>query len=88
MKKYCVYILRCKGDNLYIGFTSNLKRRLSDHKCGNGCLFTKNKLPVELVYYEKFNNFMEAKNRENQIKGWNREKKENLIKYKHPIKRV
>jgi len=41
-----------------------------------------------LVYHEKFNDFMEAKKRENQIKGWNREKKENLIKYKHPIKRV
>jgi putative endonuclease len=84
MKKYYVYILRCKGNNLYIGFTSNLKRRLSDHKSGNGCLFTKNKLPVKLVYYEKFNDFMRAKNRENQIKGWNRKKKENLIKYNHP----
>jgi len=43
---------------------------------------------IQLVYYEKFQDFMKAKNRENQIKGWNREKKENLIKYRHPNKRV
>jgi putative endonuclease len=46
-------------------------------------LFTKKHLPVELVYYEQFQNIVEAYQREHQIKGWNRKKKETLIN-NHP----
>ena len=86
MKKYFVYILRCRDGDSYIGFTKNLRRRIVDHQCGSGCLYTKNKLPIRLVYYEIYGDFIEAKKRENQIKSWRREKKENLIKYGKPIR--
>jgi len=85
MTKYFVYLLRCGNNELYTGFTRNLKKRIRDHKCGHGCDFTKNRLPIRFVYYETYTDFYQAKNRENQIKGWRREKKENLIKYGKPI---
>ncbi|MFC1721960.1 GIY-YIG nuclease family protein [Patescibacteria group bacterium] len=85
MKKYYVYILRCRGNKLYVGFTSNLRKRVDNHQSGNGCIFTKNRRPIKLVYFEIFDEFMRAKSRENQIKGWRRVKKENLIKYGRPV---
>jgi len=84
MEKFYIYILRCKGNCLYVGFTRHLQKRISDHKSGNGSLYTKSKLPLALVYVESFDDFYLAKSRENQIKRWNRKKKENLIKYGCP----
>ena len=43
-------------------------------------MFTKKHLPVELVYYEQFQRIIDAFHREHQVKGWNRKKKEALIK--------
>jgi putative endonuclease len=74
-----VYILRCKDDSLYTGITWNLKNRIRDHNTGKYHGFTKSRLPVKLVYWEKcFNRFIAAK-REKEIKGWRRDKKETLI---------
>lgn len=86
MKRYFVYILKCQKNKFYVGFTSDLRKRIKDHQSGNGCLFTKSRRPVELAYFEVLSDFMTAKLRENQIKGWRREKKENLIKYGKPIR--
>ncbi len=84
MKKYYVYILQCKDRSFYVGLTRHFRKRIQDHKSGNGCLYTKNRIPIRLVYFEKYTDFYEAKLRENQIKGWSQKKKINLIKYKHP----
>lgn len=49
---YYTYVLRsAKDSKLYIGYTEDLKRRLKKH---NGALVpsTKDRLPVELIYYE------------------------------------
>ena len=74
-----MYILRCSNDQYYVGSTYNLDKRLAEHQSGEGALFTKKHLPVELVYYEQFQRIVEAFQREQQIKGWNRKKKEALI---------
>ena len=73
------YILRCSNGQYYVGSTYDLDKRLTEHQCGEGALFTKKHLPVELVYYEQFQNIVEAYQREHQIKGWNRKKKAALI---------
>jgi len=83
--KWFVYIARCSDGSLYIGRTTDLKRRLREHNQGIGSLFTKNKKPIKLVYVERHKTLSEAFKREFQIKGWKREKKENLIKYGKPI---
>ena len=78
-------MIRCVDGSLYIGRTVNLRKRLTEHNKGRGSLFTKNKRPVKLVYFEKHQTLNEALRKEFQIKGWRREKKENLIKYGKPV---
>lgn len=80
MKEYYVYILKCKDGSYYTGITNNIDRRLWEHQEGvnNGC-YTYKRRPVELVYFETFNDVNQAINFEKQIKGWSRKKKEALI---------
>jgi putative endonuclease len=65
---------------LYIGITNNLQRRTSEHKIDLVDGFSKKYSCHKLVYYERFNDVKLAIMREKQLKKWNREKKENLIK--------
>ena len=44
------YILRCKDDSLYTGWTNNLEKRIQNHNAGKGAKYTKARRPVELVY--------------------------------------
>ena len=78
---YTVYILRFSNNNLYIGQTSNLQQRLSDHKnkATRASKFTKDNGEFELVYEEKYKTQFKAMRREKQLKGWTRGKKEALI---------
>ena len=75
-----VYIVRCKDDSYYTGITWNLKKRITEHNLGIKTPIQKSRRPVELVYWEKFATRKEAAKREKEIKGWRREKKEQLIK--------
>lgn len=81
---FFVYILRGGKDHLYVGCTHDIRRRLERHRIGDGAEFTKRNKTFELVYTESFMTLKEARRRENQIKGWRREKKENLIKFGKP----
>jgi putative endonuclease len=74
-----MYILRCKDGSYYCGSTNNLKRRLRDHASGIAAAWTSKRLPIELVYSEPHESLIEARRREQQVKGWTRKKKENLI---------
>ncbi len=79
---YFVYIIKCADDYLYTGITCNLDKRFKEHTNGE-VLFTKNRGPLKLVYNEQFNTRIEAAQREKEIKGWNRNKKEKLIESLH-----
>lgn len=78
MKGY-TYILLCADGSYYTGSTKDLEKRLNQHRTGKGANHTKKRLPVELLYYEEYSRIDEAFNREKQIQGWNRKKKEALI---------
>ena len=82
---YYVYILRNPKNHLYVGCTGNVEERVIRHNSGDGAEFTKRNKDFKFVYQEKFSTLLEARRRENQIKGWRREKKENLIKFGKPI---
>ena len=75
-----MYILKCANGQYYTGSTKNLDQRLIQHQAGEGANFTRKHLPIELVYYEKFNRIDEAFLREKQIQKWSHAKKEALIK--------
>ena len=74
-----VYILECCDGSYYVGSTIDLQRRLEEHQSGQGSRWTKGHLPVKLVYYEKYDRIDKAFEREKQLQGWSRAKKEVLI---------
>ena len=74
------YILKCKDDSLYTGWTNDLKKRITSHNAGKGAKYTKARRPEELVYYEEFQTREEAMKREYAIKQLSRKEKEALIK--------
>lgn len=79
-KHPCVYILASqKNGTIYIGVTSNLVKRIYEHK--NEILggFTKWYNVKLLVYYEVFDDMTEAIKREKVLKGWRRDRKIRLI---------
>lgn len=78
---FTVYILRGPRNHLYVGCTADFGKRIKRHKSGDGAEFTKRNRTLELVYKEEFSMLKQARQRESQIKGWRREKKENLIKF-------
>lgn len=73
--RWYVYILKCKDGKLYTGITNNLERRLKAHNSGNGCRFTRCRIPVKLLYSEIALNMSEALRREARIKQLPRNKK-------------
>lgn len=75
-----VYILRCGDDSLYTGWTNNLEKRVNLHSKGKGAKYTKARLPVDLVYFEEFEDKIEAMKREYAIKQLKRKEKLELIK--------
>ena len=69
---------------LYTGVTSNLLRRVTEHKEKTVEGFTSQYNVTKLVYYEEYFTMEEAIAREKQIKGGSRQKKLDLIKSKNP----
>ena len=69
---------------LYVGFTNNIIRRIIEHKNDLGCKFTRKYKLKHLVYFEQCENVYRMMEREKEIKGWRREKKNNLIKNVNP----
>ena len=75
-----VYILTNRSKTLYVGVTSNLERRIQQHKSGSvEGSFTRRYRLDRLVYYEQFQTITAAIDREKQMKGWLRVKKIALI---------
>ena len=85
MKQYYVYILfNKKNGTLYTGVTSNLKKRIYEHKNGIYEGFSKKYNIDKLGYYEIYSDINVAINREKQIKDGSRVKKLQLIEQKNP----
>ncbi|MDO8486232.1 MAG: GIY-YIG nuclease family protein [Candidatus Staskawiczbacteria bacterium] len=65
---FYVYIIKSKKDkSIYIGYTEDLLRRMQEHNTGKS-IYTKNKYPYELIYYESYKHKTDAKYRENNLK--------------------
>jgi putative endonuclease len=80
MKQPCIYILAShRRGTLYIGVTSNLAKRVWEHKQALVEGFTKKYQVHTLVYFEQFEDMFSAITREKQLKKWNRVWKIELI---------
>jgi len=80
---YFIYLLQCLDGTLYTGITTDLKRRLAEHKRGTGGNYTRAHGAREIVYSEKARNRSEAQKREAEIKSLTRREKLKLITTKH-----
>ena len=79
-KQYFVYIMtNTKNSVLYTGVTSDLKKRVYEHRNKLIEGFTKTYNITKLVYFEMFTEPLQAITREKQIKGGSRQKKVDLI---------
>lgn len=84
-KEYCVYILSNKPyGTLYIGMTSDLIKRIWQHKNEETGGFTKQYGIHTLVYFEQHASPREAINREKRLKQWKRQWKIDLIEKNNP----
>ncbi len=83
-KSYYVYILASLSGTLYIGITSNLHRRVFEHREGKIEGFTKRYGVHRLVYWEGFDDVRKAIAREKQLKRWRRAKKIALFERVNP----
>ena len=73
-----------KNGTIYIGVTSNLVKRVYEHKTAYFDGFTKKYDVKNLVYYEIYEDISEAIKREKVLKGWTRKKKIELIESQNP----
>ena len=84
-KQFCVYILASdRNGTLYVGVTSNLVKRIWEHKEGVVPGFTSEYGVLKLVWYEQHGSAESAITREKRIKKWNRAWKIKLIEETNP----
>ena len=83
-RQYYVYILTNSTRTLYVGVTSDLERRMYEHKSKLVPGFASKYNVTWLAYYEQTSDVRTAIAREKQIKGWRRSKKIALIESPNP----
>ncbi|EAS46844.1 hypothetical protein GB2207_04427 [gamma proteobacterium HTCC2207] len=84
-KQYAAYILTNRSNKvMYVGVTSNLERRLAQHKDKSVSGFAAKYRVDRLVYYELTNDVLSAIAREKEVKKWRREKKNRLVESINP----
>ena len=83
-RRYLVYILGSLSGTLYVGITSDLSFRVSQHKEHTFRGFTADYDVDRLLYYETYGEVLTAIRREKQLKNWRREKKIALIEKTNP----
>lgn len=73
------YMVECADGSLYTGWTYDLAGRMEAHNSGRGAKYTRSRLPVQLVYYEKCKDKIVAMRREYAIKQLERRDKLKLV---------
>lgn len=74
-----VYLLRCRDDSLYCGWTFDLDRRVAAHRAGRGARYTRSRLPVELAAVLELPDAPSARREEARIKRLPRSRKLALV---------
>lgn len=73
------YVLECKDDSYYAGYTNDLEKRVRVHNEGKGAKYTRAKRPVHCIYYEVFETKRQAMQAEYQFKQLTREAKKRYM---------
>lgn len=72
-------MLKCNDLSYYIGLTTDVEKRVAEHRAKLGGAYTSIRLPVQVVYVQPFASKDEALAAERQLKGWSRKKKEAFL---------
>jgi putative endonuclease len=82
MPNWFLYILRCSDNSLYTGITTDIKRRIAEHrgKGGKGAKYLRAKGPLTLVYKKKAGTRSDALKMEYRAKRMKKKEKEEMIK--------
>lgn len=75
-----MYILRCADGTTYVGSTTDVERRRSQHQAGEGAEYTRRRRPVELIHVEEYARVDDAFRREKQVQNWGRAKRPALAR--------
>lgn len=76
---YYVYVLLCNDGSYYTGYAKRLRRRIEEHKKGQGARYTRIHKPEKIVYVEEFDSRSDAMKREREIKSFSHSQKERLV---------
>ncbi|WP_409303617.1 GIY-YIG nuclease family protein [Peribacillus sp. SCS-155] len=74
------YVLRCRDLTYYAGYTNNLEERIKKHNEGKGAKYTRGRVPVELVFFQTFDNKRDALQAEYRFKQLTRRQKEEWMR--------
>jgi len=77
---YFVYLLECKDKSIYAGITTDVARRLAEHKAGTASRYTRSRQAMKIIYTEKCKDRSRALRREAAIKKLPRAQKLALVK--------
>ena len=77
-EKHYFYVLKCRDNSFYAGYTIEPTRRLEEHNSGLGAKYTRpeKRRPLEMIYTEEFTNKSEAMKQEYAFKQLSRKQKE------------
>lgn len=77
-KEHYFYVLHCKDNTYYAGYTTDLRRRLAEHNSGNGAKYTRlsKRRPTQMIHHEVFLTRSEAMKAEYAFKQLTRTQKE------------
>ncbi|PIP03342.1 MAG: hypothetical protein COX55_00975 [Zetaproteobacteria bacterium CG23_combo_of_CG06-09_8_20_14_all_54_7] len=81
--EWFLYLIRCKGGQLYTGISTDVARRFAAHQLGKGAKFLRGKAPLVLVFQQKIGSRSEALKTEAAVKKLARADKENIISSGH-----
>lgn len=77
--EWFLYLVRCKGGQLYTGIATDVERRFAEHQAGKGAKYLRGKAPLELVFQQKIGSHSKALKLEALIKKRSRMDKEKII---------
>lgn len=79
MDKHYFYVVVCRDESFYAGYTNNLEKRIACHNRGLGAKYTRARRPVTLIYYQQFDNKRQAMQYEYYFKQLSRKQKERYL---------
>jgi len=74
-----VYVLECADGSFYVGYTTDVPRRVAEHDAGEGAKYTRGRTPVRLVHREAYETRSMALRREHELKSLSRAAKERFV---------